>query len=84
MSLTSRQHKAAAPKTLKISIVTCSTSKYDEKKLVIIIQDWGESFKLDPSRSYDVEQAVKDRRIGGFGMHIIRRSMDEIRYLSDS
>ncbi len=56
---------------------------YDQNKLVIIIQDWGESFKFDPSRSYDVEQAVKDRRIGGFGLHIIRRSVDEIRYLSD-
>ncbi len=57
---------------------------YDEEKLVIIIQDWGESFEFDPSGSYDVEQAVKDRRIGGFGLHIIRRSMDEIRYLSNS
>lgn len=56
---------------------------YDEKKLVIIIQDWGESFEFDPSRPYDVEQAVKDRRTGGFGLHIIRRSVDEIRYLSD-
>ena len=53
-------------------------------KLVIIIQDWGESFEFDPSRPYDVEQAVKDRRTGGFGLHIIRRSVDEIRYLSDS
>ena len=56
---------------------------YDEKKLVIIIQDWGESFEFDPTREYDVEQAVRDRRTGGFGLHIIRRSVDEIRYLSD-
>lgn len=56
---------------------------YDEMKLVIIIQDWGESFEFDPTRPYDVEQAVKDRRTGGFGLHIIRRSVDEIRYLSD-
>lgn len=56
---------------------------YDDKRLVIIIQDWGESFEFDHTRSYDVEQAVKDRRTGGFGLHIIRRSVDEIRYLSD-
>ena len=55
----------------------------DEEKLVILIQDWGESFEFDPSRPYDVEQAVKDRRTGGFGLHIIRRSVDEISYLSD-
>lgn len=56
---------------------------YDEQKLVIIIQDWGESFEFDPTREYDVEQAVKDRRTGGFGLHIIRRTVDEIKYLSD-
>ena len=56
---------------------------YDEQKLVVIIQDWGESFEFDPTRQYDVEQAVRDRRTGGFGLHIIRRSVDEIKYLSD-
>jgi len=56
---------------------------YDEQKLVVIIQDWGESFEFDPTREYDVEQAVKDRRTGGFGLHIIRRTVDEIKYLSD-
>lgn len=57
---------------------------HDQKQFVIIIQDWGDSFKFDPSRPYDVEQAVKDRRTGGFGLHIIRRSVDEIYYLSDA
>jgi len=56
---------------------------HNEEKLIIIIQDWGESFDFDPSRRYDVEQAVKDRRTGGFGLHIIRRSVDDIYYLSD-
>lgn len=56
---------------------------YDKEKFIIIIQDWGESFEFDPSRPYDVEQAVKDRRTGGFGLHIIRRSVDEISYLTD-
>jgi len=57
---------------------------YDEEKFVIVIQDWGESFEFDPSDPYDVEQAVKDRRTGGFGLHIIRRSVDQISYLCDS
>lgn len=56
---------------------------FDKEKFVIVIQDWGESFKFDPSRPYDVEQAVKDRRTGGFGLHIIRRSVEEISYISD-
>ncbi len=56
---------------------------FDDKQLVVVIQDWGESFKFDPNRPYDVEQAVKERRTGGFGLHIIRRSVDEIDYISD-
>ncbi|HEX9973345.1 MAG TPA: ATP-binding protein [bacterium] len=56
---------------------------YNKEKFVIVIQDWGESFKFDPSRPYDVEQAVKDRRTGGFGLHIIRRTVEEINYISD-
>ncbi|MDZ7263124.1 MAG: ATP-binding protein [candidate division KSB1 bacterium] len=57
---------------------------YDDERLVIIIQDWGASFQFDPTRPYDVEKAVQDRRTGGFGLHIIRRSVDEIHYLSDA
>lgn len=57
---------------------------YDDEKLVIVIQDWGASFQFDPTRPYDVEKAVQDRRTGGFGLHIIRRSVDEIHYLSDA
>jgi serine/threonine-protein kinase RsbW len=56
---------------------------FDDQRFVIVIQDWGESFEFDPTRPYDVEQAVKDRRTGGFGLHIIRRSVDEISYRSD-
>jgi len=39
MSVTSREHKSAAPKKLNVSIVTCSTSKYDEKKLEKPVED---------------------------------------------
>lgn len=49
----------------------------------IIIQDWGESFKFDNSSSYNVEQAMQDRRTGGFGLYIIRRSMDDVFYKTD-
>jgi len=56
---------------------------FDEQVFVIVIQDSGESFDFDPTRPYDVEQAVKDRRTGGFGLHIIRRSVDKIDYISD-
>lgn len=39
MSETSLKHKATAPKKLRVAIVTCSTSKYDDKKLGRPIED---------------------------------------------
>lgn len=57
---------------------------YDDEKLIIVIRDWGEGFKFEPKKVYDVEQAMKDRRTGGFGLHIIQRSVDEVRYEADS
>jgi len=52
-------------------------------KFYIVIHDWGASFEFNPDRDYDVEMAVKQRKTGGFGLHIIRRSVDEICYLKD-
>ena len=49
----------------------------------ITIQDWGERFEYDEQTPYDVARAVKERKTGGFGMYIIRRSMDAVRYVSD-
>ncbi len=53
-------------------------------KFYIIIHDWGRCFEFNPNRNYDVEMAVKERRTGGFGLHIIKRSVDEIYYLADN
>ena len=52
-------------------------------RFYIVIHDWGTSFEFNPDRNYDVEMAVKQRKTGGFGLHIIRRSVDEIYYLKD-
>ena len=58
--------------------------KFDDTKFIIVIQDWGQSFDFDPTpRKFDVEQAMKDRKTGGFGLHIIQRSVDEISYKTD-
>ncbi|MCI0512654.1 ATP-binding protein [candidate division KSB1 bacterium] len=53
------------------------------QKMTTILQDWGERFQFDDSRQYNVDQAVKDRKTGGFGLFIIRRSMDEVKYKTD-
>ncbi len=57
-----------------------ATCGYDEAKLVIELEDAGEPFENWEIKPYDVEKAVHDRRTGGFGLHIIHRSMDEVDY----
>jgi len=54
-----------------------------KRKFYILIHDWGRSFEFDPDRNYDVEMAVKQRKTGGFGLHIIKRTVDEMYYLND-
>ncbi|MDZ7373104.1 MAG: ATP-binding protein [candidate division KSB1 bacterium] len=57
-----------------------ATCSYDDTKLVIELEDAGEPFENWAIKPYDVEKAVQDRRTGGFGLHIIHRSMDEVHY----
>jgi len=59
------------------------TVQYNNTDFTIIIQDWGESFEFDHARQYDVNRAVHDRQTGGFGLFIIRRSMDDVKYKTD-
>lgn len=59
------------------------TVNIKEPEFIITIQDWGESFRLGNAKPYDVNQAMWDRKTGGFGLHIIRRSMDDVQYKTD-
>ncbi|MFQ5772110.1 MAG: ATP-binding protein, partial [bacterium] len=56
---------------------------YDDKLFTVIIQDYGEAFEGLNIKDYDVLSAMDHRQTGGFGLYIIRRSMDEIEYQSD-
>ncbi|MDZ7270742.1 MAG: ATP-binding protein [candidate division KSB1 bacterium] len=56
---------------------------YNDEKLTVVVHDEGESFKEEVSESYDVFEAADHRKTGGFGLHIIRRSVDELRYQAD-
>jgi len=57
--------------------------KIQKPEFIIIIQDWGECFEFDDSKPYDVKQAMQDRKTGGFGLYIIRRSMNDVQYKTD-
>lgn len=55
----------------------------DAQKLTIEIQDYGLSFEGISKKRYDVQSAMDKAQTGGFGLYIIRRSMDEIEYHPD-
>lgn len=58
--------------------------EYSEEKFQIVIQDHGISFEKSEPGEFDVEAAVEKRQTGGFGLHIIERSMDEVSYEADA
>ncbi len=57
--------------------------KFDSSKFMITLMDRGEGFDYDPDKDYDAVEAAEEKRTGGFGLHIIKRSMDDVNYESD-
>lgn len=57
--------------------------EYNPALFKIIIQDYGTAFKDPGLQQYNVEDAIEARQTGGFGRHIIERSMDSIEYQTD-
>jgi serine/threonine-protein kinase RsbW len=51
-------------------------------KLIISVIDHGSGFEVN-SYDFDILDAVMRRSTGGMGLHIIRRSMDEVNYSQD-
>jgi len=62
---------------LKISFL------YRPGYLVVELIDWGKQF--DPTRlpTPDITSGIKNRQIGGLGVHFIRKVMDEVTYRYD-
>ncbi|MCG8608142.1 ATP-binding protein [bacterium] len=56
---------------------------FDNEKLTIIVRDYGKGFEGLNIQDYNVLTAMDHRQTGGFGLYIIRRSMDEVEYTSD-
>lgn len=52
----------------------------DGKKVIITISDFGHPFEPSDSPMPDVEAALEDRPLGGFGLFFIYQSMDEVDY----
>jgi anti-sigma regulatory factor (Ser/Thr protein kinase) len=56
------------------------TCEFENNRLVITLLDHGRPF--DPSRvaQPDVKADLTDRKIGGLGIYLMRKLMDEVRY----
>lgn len=58
--------------------------EFANRKLVISLHDHGKKF--DPSKvaKPDLKADLADRKIGGLGIYLMRKLMDEVRYESSS
>ncbi len=54
--------------------------KADAQKLSIIIKDYGESFEPEKVPAPDIEELVKNKKIGGLGMFLMKKLMDVVEY----
>ena len=50
-------------------------------RLIIRIIDHGDGFEVKSDEDFDAAAAAAARKTGGMGLHIIRRSMDSVRYV---
>jgi serine/threonine-protein kinase RsbW len=55
----------------------------EEDLFAVTIRDKGKSFDAYEEKKYDVRSMIEDKRDGGFGLYIIRRSVDRIEYETD-
>ncbi len=59
--------------------------KYDSDNFTIVLMDRGKSFDFEKQMEpYSAHEAVERKQTGGFGLYIMKRSMDEVTYESDS
>lgn len=57
--------------------IQCSIAN---SKLTISIKDEGQPFDPLSMKEVDTSQSLKQRQIGGLGIHIIRQIMDQVEY----
>lgn len=55
----------------------------DGQRLIIEINDHGQRFDFSIYRPTDMEACVQQMKDGGYGIHIMRRFMDEVQYNSN-
>lgn len=54
--------------------------EHNSNKLQVTVIDFGEGFQSEGNGDFDVLEAAMNRSRGGMGLHIIKKSMDEVSY----
>ncbi len=57
--------------------ITCTAA---EDRLTVMIRDHGEPFDPESAPAPDLDADLEDRPVGGLGVFLMKRLMDEIRY----
>jgi serine/threonine-protein kinase RsbW len=60
------------------------TFQSDGQKVTVTVSDFGHPFEPGDSPMPDVEAALEDRPLGGFGLYFIYQSMDEVDYQTNA
>jgi serine/threonine-protein kinase RsbW len=60
--------------------VTCSLSS---DRIVIRVRDWGHSFEPALVAEPDISAPLEERDLGGLGLFLIRRLMDDVQFTFD-
>ena len=53
---------------------------FENNKLTITLLDHGKSFDISKVETPDVKTDLSNRKIGGLGIYLMRKLMDEVRY----
>ncbi len=56
------------------------TCEFEKNRLVITLLDHGKSLDLSKVEKPDVKADLSKRKIGGLGIYLMRKLMDEVRY----
>ena len=56
--------------------------KYESKKLIITIVDYGKTFMPELVPEPDIQEYYRQHKVGGLGMYLMKTLMDDVKYIS--
>jgi len=58
--------------------------RQDAKQLEISVLDWAKPFDFEKIKPYNVDESFEQKSRGGFGLYIVRRAVDDMKYKPDA